>query len=430
MESAAADVSQPHLVLGIAIAVLLVLSAFFSGSETAIFSLSRSSVARMKDSSRAQRRVAALLARPRKLLVTILFGNLLVNVAATSLVTALAIRTYGEAGIGYAMLLMTCLILVFGEITPKSFALSHARSLSAAVAPLMRGMMIAFWPIRIVLGGIADLAVYVCRRLFGESREEYGVPELTTAVEMGRRDGLFDQFESEILTNLFLLAETSVREILTPRVEVFALEVETPIQEAVRQVRDRGFTRVPLYEGDPERIVGVLHAKDLLGQARDERSTLRGLVRTVRFVPETKRIRDLLGELIAQRQHMVIALDEHGSYEGIATLEDILEEIFGDIRDRREPLVEEYTLLDPGAIVAAGAMRLEDFNTAFATDLDSDEVETLGGYLTEAIGRIPNDGEFFVIGGLRFLVVSAGPKKVNKLKVERPPALEGGNGHE
>ena len=395
MESATAA-PPSYIALGIAIAVMLSLSAFLSGSETAIFSLSRSSVARMRGGSRAHRRVASLLAQPRMLLVTILFGNLLVNVASTSFVTALAMRTYGEAGIGYAMLAMTCLILVFGEITPKSIAIRHAPALSVAVAPVIRGMMIVFYPIRFVLGRIADSAVNMCRRLFGESREEYGVPELTTAVEMGRREGLFDEFESRILTNLFLLSETSVREILTPRVDVFSLDVETPVPEALRQVRSRGFTRVPLYEGRPENIVGVLHAKDLLGHARDERITVGALVRTARFVPETKKIRELLGELIAARQHMVIALDEHGSCEGIATLEDILEEIFGEIQDEYDQDAPVVRKVGPNEYVLDARVPLEELeNDVKSTGFYRNKAKSIQGccraLLDQHGGQVPRD---------------------------------------
>ena len=283
-----------HLPLIIAVIVLLIFSAFFSGSETALFSLQRFNVAGMSSGSRKQRRVASLLARPRKLLVTLLFGNLLVNIANTSVVTVLAIKLYGERGVGYAMIVMTLLILMFGEILPKSIAIKRAGSLSPAIAPPVRFLMYLFYPVTAVLGRIADSSVEICRKLFGETKERYASRELATAVEMGYRDGLFDEFEKEILTNLFLFAETDVHEILTPRVEVFALDVDTTFQEAVAQVRGKGFTRVPLYEGHPEKIVGILHTKDLLRYSRNERITLRELVRPVTFVPETKPIWDLL----------------------------------------------------------------------------------------------------------------------------------------
>lgn len=408
-----------HLPLIIAVIVLLVFSAFFSGSETALFSLQRSNVDGMSTGSKKQRRVASLLAAPRKLLVTLLFGNLLVNIANTSIVTVLAIKLFGERGVGYAMILMTLLILMFGEILPKSVAIKKAGSISTVIALPIRFLMYLFYPVTVILGKIADSSVEICRKLFGETKERYASRELAAAVEMGYRDGLFDEFEKEILTNLFLFAETDVHEILTPRVEVFALDVDTSFQETVAQVRGKGFTRVPLYEGDPEKIVGILHTKDLLRYSRNERITLRELVRPVTFVPETKSIRDLLGELTSSHTHVVIVVDEHGSYEGIVTMEDILEEIFGEIRDRREPRVEDYTLIDDDHIVVEGSMRLEELDDVFRTGLDSKEVETIGGYLCDLTGRIPGDGESFISGRLRFLVLSAGKTKVEKIKIER-----------
>jgi putative hemolysin len=392
MQSPQGTAPEVQLPLVIAVIALLVLSAFFSGSETALFSLQRSKVAGMSSGSRRQKQVASLLAAPRKLLVTLLFGNLLVNIANTSVVTVLAIKLFGERGVGYAMIVMTVLILMFGEILPKSVAIKKAVSLSMAIAIPVRSLMYLFYPVTVFLGMIADSSVEICRKLFGETKERYASRELATAVELGYRDGVFDEFEREILTNLFLLAETDVREILTPRVEVFTLDVDTPFQEAVAQVRDRGFTRVPLFEGNTERIAGILHTKDLLRYSRNERITLRELVRPVSFVPETKPVRDLLGELTASRNHVVIVVDEHGSYEGIVTLEDILEEIIGEIRDRREPRVKEYHIIDEDRIIVEGSMHLEDLNEVFGTDLDSKDVETINGLLCDMTGRIPVDG--------------------------------------
>ena len=171
--------------------------------------------------------------------------------------------------------------------------------------------------------------------------------------------------------------------------------------------------------GNPEKIKGILHTKDLLRYSRNERITLHELVRPVSFVPETKPIRDLLGDLISSHRQVVIVVDEHGSYEGIVTLEDILEEIFGEIRDRREPRVEEYNLIDEDHIVVEGSMHLEDLNDVFGTRLESKDVETINGFLCDLVGRIPGEGESFISGGLRFLVLSTGKTKVEKMKIER-----------
>ena len=413
-----------YLPMILSLAVLLLFSAFFSASETAYFSISRSAAAEMEKGSGRERMAARILRDPRQLLVTILFGNLLVNIAATSAVTAFAITLYGDRGIGIAAALMTALILLFGEISPKSLAAKKADAFAVFAAPMLKALMIVFTPVRVVLGAIADRTVEGSRKVLGESRTAYGARELAAAVELGHRDGLFGEFEKEVLTNLFLFSETTAREVQTPRHEVFALDVGTPLNEAIARIKERGFSRVPLYEGTADRIVGVLFAKDLLRFSRDDRITLGGLLRRPAFVPESKRIRDLFGELIMSHQHLFVVVDEHGSYTGILTLEDMLEEIFGEIRNRREPRVAGYHRLDADRIVVEGAMDLREAGEILGVAFDSWEVDTIAGYLIERIGRIPREGESFTIDSVRFLVLSAEPVRVNKLKLERLPGGE------
>lgn len=413
-----------YLPLALFIAILLCFSAFFSASETAYFSLSRAAALSLERGGRRERTAARLLGDPRMLLVTILFGNLLVNIAATSSVTALAIGLWGERGIGVAVAVMTVLILLVGEITPKSLALKAAPVFVVAAAPVLRVLMFVFTPVRLVLGAIADRTVEGSRRLLGESRTEYGARELAAAVELGHRDGLFGEFEKDVLTNLFLFSEITAREAQTPRHEVFTLAADTSLGEAIVQVRRHGFSRVPLVEQAGEEIVGMVFAKDLLRYSRHDRIGLREIMRPALFVPGSKRIRDLFGELIAARQTIVVVVDEHGSYTGILSLEDILEEIFGEIRNRREPRVEEYHRAGGGSVVAEGAMSLRDLNELLGTRLDADGVETVAGWLIERIGRIPREGEAFELEGLRFLVLSAEPVRVSKLKIEPLPGTE------
>jgi putative hemolysin len=410
-----------HLSLMLVLAVLLLFSAFFSASETAYFSISRPAAAEMEKGKKRMRTAARILGDPRMLLVTILFGNLLVNISATSAATALAIALYGNAGVGIAVAVMTVLILVFGEISPKSLALKRSMSFAVFAAPILNGFMIVLTPVRVILGAIADYTVDGSRKILGESREAYGGRELAAAVELGHREGLFGEFEKEVLTNLFLFTEITAREIQTPRAGVFALDVDTPFKEAIVQVKARGFSRVPLSVGGGNAIVGVLYAKDLLRFSRDDRIRLADILRPASFVPDSKRIRDLFGELITSHQHLVVVVDEHGSYTGIVTLEDILEEIFGEIRDRREPRTEEYHRLDENRFVVEGTMNLRDASEILGVNVESEEVETIAGYLIERIGRIPREGEAFTIDGLRFLVLSAEPVRVNKIKVERLP---------
>jgi len=407
------------------IAILLLFSAFFSGTETAFFSLNRTSLEAVGKRGRRGKLVSTLLEQPRSLLVTILLGNLLVNIASTSIVTAVAVELLGDRGIGVAVILMTFLILTFGEILPKSFALKYAVPFALFSAPIIKVLMLLFFPFRFALVRIADYSVSGSRDFFGEVRKGYAARELATAVESAHKEGIFDDFETEILTNLLIFTETMAKEILVPRVDVFMLDVETPFKEAVDRVKEMGFSRVPVYEGSRDNVIGVLLAKDLLKYSRLDRVDLKGIIRPPVFVPETKRIKDLFGELIRSHQHIVIVVNEHGSFEGIVTLEDILEEIFGEIRDRREPNVEEYVLVDKDHIVVEGDMKLEDFNRAFSSTFESEDAETVAGFLIEKIGRIPKEGESFRVGGYRFLVLSATRTRVEKLKVEREEVVRG-----
>lgn len=408
-----------HFPLLFAVIALLCLSAFFSGSETAFFSISRSAAYELERGSRKARTAAKLLRDPRKLLVTILFGNLLVNISATSAVTALYLSLYGEKGVGIAASIMTVVILLFGEITPKSLAIKRSLAVAIAAAPVLDAFRILFSPLGLVLGGIAQFTVEASKRFLGDVEPGYGARELAAAVELGHRDGLFDEFEKRVLTKLFLYSELTAREVQTPRHEVFVLDVDTPMAEAVAKVRRKGFSRVPLVIGPSEEIAGMILAKDLLGHSRSERATLSEIMKPVRFVPESKRVRDLFEELVESHQKMVVVVDEHGTFTGIITLEDILEEIFGSMRNIRESRIEQYHILAPGRIVANGTMSIRELNDIFGTDFDSSEVETVAGYLIERIGRIPRDGEAFELGGLRFLVLSAEPIRVNRLKIER-----------
>ncbi len=382
----------------------------------------------MAKQGKRMQRISSLLRQPRNLLVTILFGNILVNIASTSAVTALAINLLGEEGIGIAVLVMTFLILIFGEIMPKSLAVKKAETFAVNAVPLLVFFNMLFYPARLVLGAVAEFAVDRSRVLFGESRKEYGPRELATAVEAGHSSGLFDEFEKGLLKNLFLFTEVTVRESMTPRVDVFSLDEETWINDAAPRVRSRGFSRIPIYGGSEDNIVGILFSRDLLRHGRDEKVKLGMIMREAKFVPESKPIRDLLGELVGAENHMIVVVDEHGSFTGILTLEDILEEIFGEIRNRHQLKVTDYMLIDEEHIVVEGSMKLDEINDIFEERLESREVETVAGYLTEEIGKIPKEGESFVLGNLRFLVISSDATKVSKIKIEKLGEQGGSNG--
>jgi len=412
-------VGNPSL-LFLFLAVLILFSAFFSSSESALFSLSRPTVDRLKASSAAGARVAALLLRPRRLLITILIGNLCVNVLSTSVATAAAIAAFGERGVAIAILFMSVFTLIFGDIAPKAIAITRAEAVSLATVYPLGAFHVLFTPLRWPMAKISDLVLNYFKRRLGASVSHLSREELLTAVEVGHEAGHVSQFERELLSNILDFRETTVKEIMTPSIHVFSLPLDTPVEECLEKVISSGFSRVPMYGGTADDIIGIAHLKDLARiSIEEEDPDIRSVLMKPYHVPESARISLLFNELLRERSHIAVAIDEHGSFVGIVTMEDILEEIVGEIRDEKEPVTAEYTQLPGGRIVVLGTMEIEDFNQVFDADVADEEHETLAGYVMGAIGRIPSAGETIELGALRFHIISAQPNRIRKMRVEK-----------
>jgi putative hemolysin len=402
------------------LAVLILFSAFFSSSEAALFSLNRAAVNRLGYGSPAGRRAARLLRRPRRLLITILIGNLVVNVLATSVATSAAIETFGERGVGLSFAVMSIVILVFGEILPKVIAITRAQAFSIFVAYPLGFFHTVFAPLRWPMAWLSDAVLDVFKRRLGTASRHFSKDEILTALEVGRDAGHFGEFEYKLLSNIMDFRETTVKEIMTPSIDVFSLPLDTDVEECLDEVMRSGHSRVPLYGATMDDIVGIVHVKDLARiSTEDEDAEVGSVLMRPYYVPESAKISFLFNELAKARSHMAVVIDEHGSFVGIVTMEDILEEIVGEIRDSKEPVTTEYTLLPDGRIVVLGTMEIEDFNEVFETDIADEEHETIAGYVTGATGRIPDPGETIDIGRLRFHIISAQPNRIRKMRVEK-----------
>jgi putative hemolysin len=403
-----------------ALVLLLSLSAFFSGSEAALYSLTRPQVRALEARSPAGRVIGGLLKTPRKLLVTILIGNLIVNVFTTSAATAIMLDAFGRRGIGYAFLIMSALIMTFGEILPKVIALRWSERVAVFSIFPLRAFHAAVTPVRAPLSWFSDVVIDQLRRRLGQAKKHFTWEELITAVQIGRTSGAVGMFEYEVLSNVLAFRETIVKEIMTPSIDVVSQPVTSGRAELLRAFLDGGFSRMPIYGETTDDILGVLHIKDIIdpGAAADEQ-TLRPLLREPLFTPESTPINALFSELQDRKDHVAVVIDEYASFVGIVTIEDILEELVGEIRDARDPKVEPYMRIDENRIVVPGTMEIDDFNAAFGTQIVDEEHETIAGYVTGFTGRIPREGEVFEEGGLRFFIISAQPNRVRKLRVER-----------
>jgi putative hemolysin len=400
--------------------VLLTLSAFFSGSEAALYSLTRPRIRALREKSTAGRLIGTLLEKPRKLLVTILLGNLLVNIFATSTATAILIDLLGEKGVVYSFLAMSAMIMVFGEILPKTIALHWSERLALLVIVPLRVFHLFVTPVRVPLSAFTDAVIRGARAVIGRAKKQFTWEELVTAAEISRTSGAMELFEFEVLSNVLEFREKIVKEIMTPNINVVSEPLTADRSRLAKTFLESGQSRLPIWGETTDDIVGVLHIKDLLGTApMGGEAGLEGLLREPFFIPETAPISTLYTQLQERAAHMAVVIDEYASFVGIVTIEDILEELVGEIRDARDPKVESYMRLDEDRIVVAGTMEIDEFNRVFPVRIEDDEHETVAGYVTGVTGKIPREGEKIEAGELRFYIISAQPNRIRKMRVER-----------
>jgi putative hemolysin len=399
----------------LALVALLCLSAYFSGTEAALFSLGRSQVRALGTRSAAGREIERLLTEPRKLLVSILLGNLIVNIFATSAATALLMSLFGERGLGYSFLLMSVLIMLFGEIFPKAVAIHWPeRFATTAIVPL-RVFHTAVFPLRVPLSLVSDAVIDAVRARVGQSKRFLTWDELITALHLARSEGEVGRYEYELLANVLEFRQKIIKEIMTPSIQVVSAPARSTREQLVRVFAESGLSRMPLHGESTDDIVGVLHVKDMVEAEAD----ILQRAREPFFVQETTPIARCYNEMQRHNVHAAVVLDEYGSLAGIVTAEDVLEELVGEIRDVRDPKAAQYMRLDDNRIVVAGAMEIDDFNRVFDASLADDEHESIAGYVIGRTGRIPREGETFEFDEFRFHVVSAQPHRIRKIRVER-----------
>jgi len=407
-----------------AILVLLVFSAFFSGSET---SLTAASKPRMHNLEQQGDHRAALVNRlfdrKERLIGAILLGNNLVNIMASALATGLLIGFFGEAGVAYATLAMTLLVLIFAEVLPKTYAIHNADRLALAVAPIMRLLVVVLSPVTLTIQAIVGATL----RLFGVKNAVALDPnlveeELRGAIDLHAGESEEVRHEREMLRSILDLADVWVEEIMTHRRRVTTIDAGQAPERIVKEVLDSPYTRLPLWRGKKDNVVGVLHAKALLRAVQAaggelEKLDIDAIASEPWFIPETT---DLLSQLQAFRrrhEHFAIVIDEYGELLGIVTLEDILEEIVGEIADEHDIKVEGVSQLKDGTCVVEGSVTIRDLNRMFEWRLPDEEAATVAGLVLYEARRIPDVGQVFVFHGFRFEILGRQRNQITSVKV-------------
>ena len=420
------------LMISGAILILLILSAFFSGSETALTAASKPLMHQLD--VRGNRRaslVNRLHEKKGPLLGAILIGNNLVNILASALATSVLIGQFGEAGIAYATILMTLLIVMFSEILPKTYALHNADRFALAIAPVMRPVVQLFspltWATQIIVRGVLGL--------FGMTLnpDEPFVPaseELRGAIELHEGNDKAVQNERAMLRSVLDLAEVEVAEIMVHRKTVVSVNADDPADVILEQILASPHTRLPLWRGETDNIIGVVHVKEILRALNNregeiEALNIEALAAAPWFVPETTRLLDQLETFRSRREHFALVVDEYGSLMGVVTLEDILEEIVGDISDEHDLAVPGLNPQPDGSLIVDGQFTIRDLNRQMEWSLPDEEAATIAGLVLHESRRIPEEGQVFIFYGFRFEILRRQRHQITSIRLSPPRKIEG-----
>lgn len=399
------------------VAVLFFLSAFFSASESALFSLSRYQIRSLEAGHpSAGKIVAELLAHPRKTLVTILLGNTVVNLALSALFTAFWVQWVGDWGAGIAIGLVTFLLLIFSEVTPKTFAIRHAQKLSRWVARPLFWFVAVSGPVRDVLQKTADLALLKLGVRIHPSDSLMTQKELRGVIRLGAKQGALDKGEQQMIKAVFELGEIPVRETMTPRVDMICSDIAEGVKGMLEKVQQTHHVRIPVYEKTADNILGVVYVKELLVKPGVD---LKQLLHPVLFVPETMPIDQLFAEFRKQKATFAIIVDEYGGTSGLATLEDVLEEIVGEIYDEYDQVSQRIEVIDADQLLVHGMTSLRELEERLEIEIPVTEAETVGGLVLYLLGRFPKTGEKAKYGKLEFIVEDVGKKRIHRVRVIR-----------
>ncbi|MEE9272153.1 MAG: HlyC/CorC family transporter [Robiginitomaculum sp.] len=406
------------------ILLLLVFSAFFSGSETALTAASRARIlAKEKEGSKRAGLVGTLLEKRERLIGALLLGNNLVNILASTLMASLMLTLFGETGIVYATVVMTVLILIFAEVLPKTYAITKPENSAMGVARPVRILVLVLAPIVSFVQGLVNFFL----KLFGVDTKDVSwsaVDEIKGQVDLHHKEGSVEKNERDQLLGVLSIGDLTVEDVMIHRKNLKMVEAGLPPKEMVNHVLVSGHTRLPVWKDDKDNVIGVLHAKDMLKALSKVDGNMANLnfakiMRKAWFVPETTPVLTQLRAFQQKHAHFALAVDEYGAIMGVVTLEDILEEIVGDIKDEHDHHVVGAKLREDGSILVNGDVPVRDINRAFEWALPDDEAVTIAGLVIHESQTIPDPGQVFDFYGYRFEIKKRHRNQITKLLVKK-----------
>jgi len=415
---------------GICLVFLLFLSAFFSGTEIAFMELNKFRIKNLVDKNPKTKKLLFWLENPHKVLTVIAICNNFVNIAASAIATAVAIAIaakHGMAnsvGVGISVGIMTFLILVFGEITPKNFAKSNYEAFA----------LFAITPVKIltkILMPVAKTLLFITKiiiRIFGgQIKKEPSIltgEELKSLVSVGEKEGAIEEEEKEMINSIFGFGDTVVREVMVPRTDIQSIDVNESISEVIKAIAETHHSRMPIYKENIDNIIGILYVKDLITRwenyKQGEKIALKDLMRAPYFVPETKKVKSLFAQFKKKKNHMAIVVDEYGGTAGLVTIEDVIEEILGEIEDEHDHEDDQFQALGNGVTLIDGRTNIDTVNEELDIQIpQGDDYDSIAGFIVNILGRVPKTGEIVNYKNLKIVIAEADPRHISKIKIAR-----------
>lgn len=414
---------SPGVIQLVCVAVLVALSAFFSSAETALTTVNRVKVRSLaEDGDRRALVLQKVLDRNSKMISAILIGNNIVNISASSLTTVWVTKHFGSLAVGVGTGVLTLVVLLFGEIVPKSTAMIKAEKLALSDARIIYFLMQALTPVIFLVDKLSGFIMFLLRIDPSQRQNQMTETELKTYVDVSHEDGIIETEEREMIYNVFEFSDTVAKDIMIPRIDMSTVSVDAGYEELFSVFKENMYTRIPVYEGDNDNMIGLVNIKDFMFDARPESFQIRDILREAYYTYEYKKTADLMMEMRKSPFNVAFVLDEYGSCVGMITLEDLLEEIVGEIRDEYDADEDDFIQeVGEREYLVEGSMKLSDINDAIGTHLDSEDYDSIGGIIIEILDRMPVRGDQVTTqDGIQLTVEDVKQNRVTKVRMLLP----------
>lgn len=407
----------------ISLFLLLLLSGFFSSAETALTTVNKVRIRTLCEEGNKRAKVTQkILDKYSKVLSTILIGNNIVNISASSLATTLAIKMWGNFAVGIATGVLTILVLLFGEIIPKNLAMLNAEKISLAYSGIIYFLMQLFTPVIFIVDGLSNLIMKILHIDPNKKISTMTESELKTYVDVSHEDGVIESEEREMIYNVFDFSDAVAKDIMIPRIDMVTVSLDTGYEDLLKVFRESMYTRIPVYEEDKDNVIGLVNIKDFILVTDESHFHIKDIIREAHYTYEFKKTADLMVEMREKTTNVAFVLNEYGSTVGMITLEDLLEEIVGEIRDEYDEDEDEFIkAIESNTYLVEGGMKLDDINDALEISLESEDYDSLGGLMIEKLDRLPEeDEEIELESGIRLKAQGIVHNRITKVLMTIP----------